>query len=201
MKDTMRRHRVTAGFSFIELMIVLVLMTIVAAMVIPDSNPNVVSQLSSAAQVLQSDLAYCQSLSVTHNSTFRIQFNIDTDTYYLEHTGTDTALDTLPNSIYGDNPKGTRRTMRFSDHPLTGAGVRVVSVQAIAAQSPTVTDVEYGPLGGATRAEGTAIWLTAGQSTAQRFLPVYVDATTGLTRVGEVVAISPVNIEIVVQPI
>ncbi len=74
----MRRHRVTAGFSFVELLIVLVLMTIVAAMVIPDSNPNVVSQLSTAAQVLQSDLAYCQSLSVTHNSTFRIQFDVDT---------------------------------------------------------------------------------------------------------------------------
>ncbi len=189
----MRHHRVTAGFSFVELLIVLVLMTIVAAMVIPDSNPNVVSQLSSAAQVLQSDLAYCQSLSVTHNSTFHIQFDVDSDEYYLEHTGTDTSLDALPNSIYGDNPNGTLRTMRFSDHPHTGAGVRVVLVQAIASQSPTVSDVEYGPLGGTTRTERTAIWLTAGSLTAQRYLPVYIDATTGLTSLGEIVVLSPVN--------
>jgi len=189
----MRRYRVAAGFSFVELLIVLVLMTIVAAMVIPNSNPNIVSQLSSAAQVLQSDLAYCQSLSVTHNSTFHIQFNGGSDEYYLEHTGTDTTLNALPNSIYGDSPNGTRRTMRFSDHPHTGAGVRVEQVQTISSPSTTVTGVEFGPLGGTARTEGTAIWLTAGQSTTQRYLPVYIDATTGLTRVGEVVAIPSVN--------
>ena len=50
------RHR--GGFSLLELLIVVALMSIIASIALPSAAPSIGVQLSSAAEVVAGDLAY-----------------------------------------------------------------------------------------------------------------------------------------------
>ena len=177
------RQRI-AGFSLIELMFVLSLVAILVACVMPDTNPSVTARLTGAAQALESELAYCQSLAMTHNSTYRIQFDVGTDQYFLEHTGSDSALDGVAALATEKSEVSSRTTLRFGDRPHIGPNVIFDSIEAISGPSPSVDDVEFGPLGQTTRTEETAIWLSSGEGDGKRYLAVFVNPRTGLTRLG-----------------
>ncbi len=197
----MFRRRPSTGFSLMELMFVLSLMAILVAFVMPDTNPSVTARLTSAAQALEGDLAYCQSLAMTHNSTYRLQFDVGTDQYYLEHTGSDSVLDGVAALAIDGRPVSLQQSLRFSDRPHIGPDVIVDSVEAVSGPSPAVDDVEFGPLGQTTRTEETAIWLSSGAGDGTRYLAVFVNPRTGLTRLGSATASAPSATEEVIPPI
>lgn len=72
----MTGRRGEAGFTLIELVLTILLITILAAVAIPRMANMTGVRASAIARKLQSDLAYAQELSMTRNLRHRVYFNI-----------------------------------------------------------------------------------------------------------------------------
>ena len=175
-------RRQSAGFSLIELLMVIAVMGILAALVLPRSNSSLYDQLRSAAQILRTDLAYARSLAVANGSTYRLTFDVANNRYVLEHSGPRAALDTLPDSPFsapGDPPD--QHLVDLSQLPNMSPSVRIVTAASSGAIAEAVSDVEFGPLGETTRPSPTVVWLAAGYGSDTRYLSLTVNPVTGLT--------------------
>lgn len=189
-----QRRRSPRGFTLVELFIVLSLMTIMAGLLIPSFMPDLTQRLETGADVVAADLAWSRSLAVTNNSSYRITFSTTANEYSLQHTGVNTALDTLPRSSFGRYTDPSNKvTTRLSDLPALGPAIRLYTVikRTTAGNESAVTTLEFGPLGETTRPESTIVWLAAGSGTAQRFMPLTVDPVTGLVTVGSMTNVAP----------
>ena len=190
----LNRARQRSGFSLIEILLVLALMTIVAGIILPRLESDSVDQLERAAQILASDLAYARNLAVVNNSTYRVRFIAIENQYILEHSGSNSALNDLPTSQFDnalDQP--TKLVTDFDVLPHIGRPVRISIVRQknISGNDPlvvasTVTEVEFGPLGGTIASENTIVWLSNGAGGSFRHIPVQIDPVTGLATVGKV---------------
>lgn len=174
------------GLTLVELLMAIVVIAVLAAVVLPSNDPSLHNQLLSAAETLASDLAYGRSLAVSNNSHYRFTFDFANNRYILEHSGANPALNVLPsNPFRSNNDLPTQFTVSLASLPLVGA---TVSLLAAAAFSTTTMDpvsrLEFGPLGQTTEARDSVIWLSAGTGPGQRYLPVFVNPTTGLATVG-----------------
>lgn len=178
----MRAARQNAGFSLIELLMVVTIMGIFAAMAIPSAAPSLHDQLEGAAQTLAGDIAYARNLAVANGSTYALSFDIPNNQYILTYTGTNAALKNLPASPLGtpgDPP--TQQTVKLANLPHLGGSVQLYAVYSLATPAQSVTTLEFGSLGQTTRAGSTVIWLTTGTGSATRYLSVLVNPITGLT--------------------
>jgi len=182
------------GFSLIEILLVVAMMTIIAGIVLPKLESNAVDQLERAAQILASDLAYARNLAVVNNSSYRVRFVAVENQYILEHSGTNSALDNLPASQFDnaiDQP--TQLVTDIDKLPQIGKTVRISAVFQQDAGSNDrivdvshITEVEFGPLGGTTASESTVVWISTSSGTSRRHISVHIDPVTGLATVGEV---------------
>jgi prepilin-type N-terminal cleavage/methylation domain-containing protein len=177
----LRPGRHSAGYSLVELLIVVTLIGIMAGLLLPTTNPSIRDQLQMAAEILAGDVAYARNLAVANGSQYRLTFDSTNQQYVLQHSGTNTALNTLPYSPYRlSTDSATQQTTRFAELPHVGAPVRIHAVSANSTPVTTVTDLEFGPLGQTTRTTETVIWLAAGTGTATRYISVRVNPITGL---------------------
>jgi prepilin-type N-terminal cleavage/methylation domain-containing protein len=175
------RHR-QSGFTLIELLIVVAILSLVAGIIIPAANPSLKDRLEGAAAVLSSDIAFARSLAVANDSSYKIRFDATGNRYILEHTGTNSALDALPRSLYSlPSDPDDEYIVRLNELPNLGGSVRLYAVRAISSSPQPVSDVEIGPLGETTRAEETQIWFAAGFGSATRYLAVRINPVTCLT--------------------
>ncbi len=170
-----------AGFSLIELLMVIAVVGVLVGLVLPSSEPSVHEQLRAAAQILKTDLAYGRSLAVTNNSTYEFVFDTENNRYILEHSGSNPALDKLPDSPFRepDDPPD-QHIVDLDELPHVGPTVRLVTVAAMGGSLVRVNDVEFGPLGETTRTGWTIIWLAAGQGSRTRYLWLMINPVTGL---------------------
>jgi prepilin-type N-terminal cleavage/methylation domain-containing protein len=180
-----RDRRPPAAFSLIEVLLVIALMAILAAVVLPNSNPSIHDQLQSAAQIVAADLSYARSLAVTYGSNYRVEFNANDNRYVLQHSGANAALDALPDSPFR-NPydPADRHVVQLDQLPHLGPPVRLAATATFAGALASADDVEFGPLGETTRSEYTLIWLAAGEGASKRYVMLYVNPVTGLTTIG-----------------
>jgi len=196
-----RRAPCRSAFSLVELLIVVVLMGIVAGMVVSRFDPATADQLDQVAAILVSDLDYARALAVANNSKYAIQFDVASNVYHLQHTGTNAALDALPSSAYLRNGVDAfnkpRQTADVAGLLGMGPTVRLHQVQAhlnqVQAQSDqsAVTAIEFSALGGTTVGSGVEIRLSCGDGAERRYISVKVDNVVGLASVGEVFATAP----------
>lgn len=187
------RRLKSAGFSLIELLIVIAVMGILAGLVLPNSSANFHDQLRAAAQILRTDLAYGRTLAVANNSSYQISFDTEQNRYILEHSGVNPALDTLPHSPFRtpDDPPD-QQIVDFRQLPHVGPTVRIVVAASMGANlAQKVDHVEFGPLGETTRSEPTVIWLAVGQGSDARYITLKVDPVTGLVQIGEYTSSGP----------
>ncbi len=177
------------GLTLIEMLIVLALLGILAALALPNQQPATGEQLRGAAEMVASDISYARSLAMMGNSRYRITFDTGKQRYILRHSGSNPALNTLPADGFGspaDPPD--QRIGRLDRFPDLATDVRLLSVDSGGA---TVNHVEFGPLGETTRATETVVWLTAGHGSGRRWVAIRINPATGLVRIGNIQSTSP----------
>ncbi len=178
-------RRPSAGFSLIELLMVIVVMGILVGLVLPNSNPSLLDQLRSGAQILRTDLAYGQSLAVANNSTYRFTFDAEDNRYTLYHSGANAALDALPDSPFrGPDDPPDRHVVDFDELPHVGPTVRLIAA-GVAESAQRVSSLQFGPAGETTRNGTTMIWLGVGSGSSARYISLAVHPTTGLVELGD----------------
>jgi len=187
-----RNHR---GLSLIELLITLAIVSILAAMLIPQMGQQVPDQLLAAAEIVAADLEYARSLAVVNNSKYRFTFEPTQNRYVLRHSGANTLLHVLPASPFrqvSDLPD--QQTTELADLPLSQPIVSLHCVVAVGGTLALVSDVEFTPLGGTMRTQQTVIWLACGSSAERRFISIEVNPATGLVEIGSLTKTLPASV-------
>lgn len=180
------------GYTLVEITISIAVIGIMAAAAVPLFQPDVAAQLTSFAQIVASDCAHARDLAVTNNSKYRLTFDLANNRYYLEHSGTNSALNNLPASIFR-NPANTatRQYTDLDDVPQLGTGGFLEGVIAPESPPTAVTTIEFGPLGATTQTAETVVWLSAGAADGLRYIAVRVNPVTGLSDIDDITAAAP----------
>lgn len=168
-----------SGFSLIEMLIVVALMSVLAAVVLTSSNPSTYDQLQSTAEVIAGDVSYARSLAVANGTSYRLSFDAASNQYVLQHTGSNSAFDTLPpNPLLPNSSASTQQVIRLEELPHIGAAVQIHGL--LTSSGSTASNIEFGPLGQLTGNTETSIWLVSGTGSRARYLSVRINAITGL---------------------
>jgi type II secretory pathway pseudopilin PulG len=177
------------------LLITIVVVSIVAAMLIPQLGRQVPDQLQSVAQIVAADLEYARSLAVINNSRYRVTFDVAENRYVLRHSGANTLLHVLPSSPFrqGDDPPDAQTT-ELAGLPIAQPEVRLVQIVAGSGPVTAVSDVEFNALGGTTRSLPTTAWLACGNGSDARYIPIEINPATGLVEIGVLSKSLPTNV-------
>lgn len=180
------------GFTLVEVLLVIVVIGIVAAVVFPSTAPNTAEQLRAAARMVSTELAYARSLAVSNNSTYRVRFDTTNNRLIIEHSGSNNDLDTLPDSPFrhADDPP-TQQILDLDDIPHMGAPARLLTVGEYSGFIRRVSELEFGPLGEVTSGGWGVIWLGCGIDDAERYIYIVVDPISGLAERGDVSTSGP----------
>ncbi len=166
-KSTTRRSTLNDrhAFTMVELLIVVLLMGIAAAVAVPLLTQTNATRLQAAARLLIADLGFAQVESITHaGDTCVVTFDTATATYTIARKSAPATPITNP----GDNRPYT--TTFGAGRAAEMAGV---TIQGYSLDSDNV--LGFGILGETDQATAATITLQAGTST----LTIQVDPTTG----------------------
>jgi len=191
----MSRSRPTNhGFTLIEVLLVIAVIGIIAAVVIPSATPNTTEQLRAAARMVSTELAYARSLAVSNNSTYRVQFDTAGNRLVIDHTGSNADLDRLPDSPFrhADDPP-TQQILDLDDIPRMGAPARLLTVGEYKGFIRRATEMEFGPLGEITGGGWIVLWLGCGNGDEERYIYIVVDPISGLPESSNVTDDGPPN--------
>jgi len=159
-----------AGFTLVELMIVLVVLAIIAAVVLPNIGSGADAQVMSAARVVAGDLKLARSMALTTQQPHALVFRSDRAAYKV-----------VANYL-GEMYEGVDAVA----HPVKGGeGFEVVPADLAGMRDVVVTDVDFG--GDAyvmfsaegEPSSGGSVTIAAGASEAV----VSVEALTGVVSV------------------
>ena len=171
-----RRPLSTAGFTLVEILIVVLLMSIVAVAMMPDATPSVYDELTGVARILSADLAYGRSLAVLNDDRYQFQFDLQNNCYTLSYSGADPTLAALPPSPFqSSQDPSSQYVVRLANLPRLGIPVTLFDVQALTPEPVEATTIEFTALGATTQTQPITIWLAAGQGSAERYIFVSIN--------------------------
>ena len=80
-----RRNRDFAGFTIIEIVVVLVILAIAAAIIIPNISSTDDLKATSAARMVATDFQYAQNMAITHQEPVTVTFTTSNESYTLSN--------------------------------------------------------------------------------------------------------------------
>lgn len=80
------KSRTRVGFSLLELLVVIIILAIAAAIVIPNVSGAKGIEAMSAARIITSDLQYAQNVAITYQNPVTVTFNPAGESYSLSNT-------------------------------------------------------------------------------------------------------------------
>ena len=173
-------------------MVVITIMSILAALIAVNSGTNVREELLGAAEIVSAEIAYTRSLAVTNNDKYLLTFSTSGNKFTLTHSGTNTALNTLPTSTFHTSlDTATSHVVSFATLPCLGNQASLLGVRQMSTSPVTTTTLEFGALGETTSTDSTVIWLFATSSDGARYLSITVNPISGLPSVGTMTATHP----------
>ena len=108
------------GFTLIEILAVVVIIGIAAAVIVPQISSRDDQRVASAARQLMADLLYCQNRSIALQKMHYVQFNTATNTYQL--------LDAVsPNNVITNPVGGQPYTVSFGTGALSNVKINSAS--------------------------------------------------------------------------
>ena len=188
--------RTLRGVTLIELLIVVTILGILVGLVLVRYEPGIPDQLQAAGQVVVSDAAYCRSLAIANNSRYRLQFDLSSNRYWLAHSGTNSALNSLPSSPFRvAGEASTTQTTDLSKLPMLNSPITLAAVRKVGSSTEQdITTFEFDSLGALTQPEQATIWLCAGSGTGRRYISVQINPVTGIAEVGDLQVTAPPTI-------
>ena len=170
---------------------VIVMICILAAVILPRNNPNVLDELRSAAQIVSTELAYGRSLAMANNDAYKFTFDTTQNRFTLAHSGSNTLLNKLPVTAFkSPSDTTTQHVVDLDEFPHMGPIVQIAAVEVVGTNQ-RVTDLEFTPLGATARTTGTVVWLVSGSGSNARYITITVDPVMGSCQIGSYSATSP----------
>lgn len=148
-----------SGFTIIEIIIVMVIISIVALTAVPMMSSASSVQIRSAASIIAADLEYAKSMAISRGQNYSVVFDQSADSYQLE--------DQDNNVIQHPVKKGFDYIMDFQNEP------RLSSVGIASANFSATQVVEFDSLGSPDN--GGSVTLQAGATT----ITITVEPITG----------------------
>ncbi len=149
------RHRADRAFTFVELMIVIVIVGILTALSIPDGDARAEIQGRRAAETLEGDVAYARSLSIARpDDPVVIRFDVANNKYWLARRSTPTTPISHPT-------RNTSYVVQFGSNG--NPGLTEVSLVAVDLDGDEI--LEFDALGGID--QDTAAIIQLATSTSQ----------------------------------
>ena len=99
-------HTSRRGFTLVEVIIVVVILSIAAMMAIPMMSSAGSVQIRSAADAIAADLEYAKSMAISRQRKYSVVFDIDNESYWIQD-------DTSPDPIKHPVKRGFRYTIDF----------------------------------------------------------------------------------------
>lgn len=159
-------HTENRGFSLIEILVVVVILSIVAMVAIPMVGSASASQLRAAANMVSADLEYAKSISIAKGQVFGVEFDASSESYWLK--------DQNGNTITHPVKKSVDYVMNFSTDS------RVGSVTILSVDFDGTNEVKFDYLG--SPRNGSDGNLTSGTVTLEvngQTMTIKVEAVTG----------------------
>lgn len=167
------KKRLFKGFTLVEIIIVVVILGIAAALVIPSISNAADMQVRSAANRIAADLDYAKNLAITYQSAYSVVFDVSGESYKIQdHIG-----DPVKNPLTGQSSF----IVDFS------ADSRLSRVNIAAADFDGENAVTFDYLGSPYSGTDTTAPLNSGQITLQAdnfSLTVDVEPVTGYITIG-----------------
>ncbi len=180
-----RNHRsdvARAAFTLVEMVIVLGVVAVLAAIIVPSLNTAGGQSLESVARRLAADIRLARSMAVQTGSDWSVQFDVANDSYEVLHTGSG-SVPTLRNPLAAAGQEEGPYQVKLNGVSAGGKLVQqVVLIGAGLQQSRTpVTDITFVSQGGTgpVRSEDTVIWLGDRDQTGAHYVRLTVSWITG----------------------
>lgn len=173
--------RQRSGYTLVELLTVLVVLGILAALLIPSANPSIQARLESAAQLVAGDLAYARSLAISRNRAFRATWDLQQNRYTIAPAG-GASGSAVPLDPFASD-RAARPDTYVTDLDEVPGIAGIVLHKVLGVGPAEATYIEFGPYGETSKAEESVIWLAASSGGNERYVAVRVNPVTGLATV------------------